>query len=76
MGKTKRQLHIRIGEHLGYIKHKEPKSPLAQHFLLHHQSKVDGLHVKGIYALKLNKRHGDFDKVLLKKFWIYRLHIF
>lgn len=76
IGKTKRQLCIRIGEHLRDIKKKEPDSPLAQHFLQFHQASTDRLKVKGIYALKLSNRRGDFDRILLKKdkFRIYKLN--
>lgn len=76
IGKTERQLWVPIGEHLRGVKHKELKSPLAQHFLLHHKSKPDGLRVRGINALQHSKREGDFDRVLLQKekFWIYKLN--
>lgn len=79
IGKTKRQLKIRIGEHLRDIKkerdpEKGQESPVPKHFAQYHQCRTDGLKVKGIYALKLPTR-GDFDRILLQKekWWIFTL---
>lgn len=74
VGKTKRQLRVRFGEHLKSIRLKEETS-VAQHFLDFHQGKTTGLRVKGFYALSLTDRRGDFDRVLLRKEkkWIFRL---
>lgn len=68
---------MRIGEHLREIKDKEkiPEKPLARHFALEHGRSTKGMLVKGIYALKISSRRGDFDRVLLQKEkrWVYRL---
>lgn len=77
--KTKRQLKVRIGEHLvdiGKEKDRDPEkgqeSPVVKHFAQYHQGKTDGLKVKGIYFLKLAARRGD--RILLqKKWWIFML---
>lgn len=58
------------------MKEKEPKKPLARHFKEVHGGDPKGMKVKGIYALHLSPRRGDFDKVLIKKekWWIYTLN--
>lgn len=68
IGKTKRALKVRIGEHLRDIrrerekvlekKKKKRERPVAKHFVQYHQGKTDGLKVKGIYTLKLPARRG------------------
>lgn len=77
VGKTKWSLKIRIGEHLREINDKEklPDKPLAKHFAQCHDRSSRGLTVKGIYALKLPNRRGDFDRILLpkEKWSVYRL---
>ena len=77
IGKTKRLLRVRIGEHLRGIneKIKTPEKSLAKHFAKYHNKDSSGLTVKGIYRLKLSSRRGDFDRVLLQKekWWIYHL---
>lgn len=77
VGKTKRSLKTRIGEHLREItaKGKIPEKPLAKHFSLCHGGSTNGLTVKGIYALKLPPRWGDYDRILLQKEnrWVYKL---
>lgn len=75
IGKTKRKLKIRIGEHLTSIRKKEDDRPVALHFLNFHQANPAGLKVRGIYALKLSNRRGDFDRILLQKekMWIFRI---
>lgn len=74
VSKTKRQLWIRISEHLKSIKLKE-ETPVAQHFSMYHSGKSSGLRFKGFFALNLSACRGDFDRVLLKKekSWIFRL---
>lgn len=79
IGKTKRTLRIRIGEHLRDIRKeregvgeregekRKGERPVAKHFARYHQGKLDGLKVKGIYTLKLPARRGDFDCILLQK---------
>lgn len=77
IGKTKRQLKVRIGERLREIndKTKIPEKPLAKHFAQYHSGSSRGMKVKGIYALKLPPRRGDFDRILQQKekWWVYRL---
>lgn len=55
IGKPKRHLRVRKGEHIREMKEKEPEQPLAQHF-----QKVrggcEGIKVKGIYTLNLPPR--------------------
>lgn len=74
VGKTKRQLRVHIGEHLCEIndKSKIPEKPLAKHFAQYHGGNSRGMKVKGIYALKLPSRRGDFDCILLQKenWWV------
>lgn len=67
IGKTKRQLGVRISEHLGSIKKKEDDRPLALHFLQYHKTDPRNVKVRGIYALKRSARRGDFDTILLQK---------
>lgn len=75
IGKTKRPLKVRIGEHLRKINEKEkiPEKPLAKHFAQFHGRSSKGLTVKGIYVLKLP--NSNFDQILLQKekWWVYRL---
>ena len=82
VGKTKRQLKVRIGEHIRDIRNEEKEeekrkkpgyiekfhdSPVARHFLQFHGGKSDGLKVKGFYTLNLPARRGDHDKILNQK---------
>lgn len=75
IGKTKRKLSIRFGEHIREMNEKEPKKPLARHFKKYHGGDPRGMTIKGIYALHLSPRRGDFDKVLMRKekWWIFTL---
>lgn len=74
IGKTKRQLCVRIGENMREMKDKESEKPLAKHFQKVHRGSYEGLKIKGICALKLPPRRRDFDEVLLKeKWWIFKL---
>lgn len=78
-----RQLRTRIGEHLCSIrniqKSKDKDNPkwgsIAQHFERSPNSSIDGLKVRGFFALSLPNRRGDYEKVLLQKEkeWIFRL---
>lgn len=72
--KTKRQLCIRIGEHIASI-NKDDDCPLVLHFTQFHLGNQKGLTVKGIYVLNQPLRRGDFDTILLQKekMWIYNL---
>lgn len=53
----------------------EKLNPMVQHFRKAHSGRVEGLLVKGILALKLPQRRGDFDKVLqqVERRWIFDL---
>lgn len=75
IGKTKRQLRIRLGEHMREIGEKNPDKPVARHFAQFHQGKLSGMRVKGIYVLNLSSRRGNYDQVLQQKekWWIFRL---
>lgn len=79
IGKTKRQLRVRIGEHISGIrnkkKNKEDDRPIPVHFAKFHDSNPRGLTVKGIYVLNLPPRRGDFKTILLQKekMWTYYL---
>lgn len=53
IGKTKRQLRIRIGEHIASIKKQDDERPLALHFTQFHQGNPNGVTVKGVYVLNL-----------------------
>lgn len=76
VGKTKRQLGVRIGKHLSSIRNPRnqdnpERAPIAQHFDMFHNSSPDGLRVKGFFALTLSNHRGDFDTVLLLKEKVY-----
>lgn len=66
MGKTKRQLCVRLGEHVKSINLNED-NPTGQHF--------EVLRVIGFFALNLWTWRGDVDMVLLRKekAWIFRM---
>lgn len=57
------------------MKEKVPEKPLAKHFQKVHGGSMEGMRIKGIYALKLSPRRGDFNRAFLKKekWWIYKL---
>lgn len=67
VGKTKRQLRIRIGEHITSIKKKDDERPLAMNFNQCHQGDPKRLMVRSISVLNLPTRRGDFDTILLQK---------
>lgn len=75
VGKTKRQLRVRVGEHVQSILNKDDDRPLSLHFLEKHDGDPSGLKCKGIYKLNLPPRRGDFDKMLYQKekMWIFML---
>lgn len=75
IGKTKRQFRIRLGEHMREILEKNPDKPLARHFAQYHWGKLSDMQVKGIYALNISSRRGDFDQIFQQKEkrWIFRL---
>ncbi len=72
VGKTSRQLKTRFAEHRSAIRHHEPKSPVAQHFFKLRHS-ISTLQYIGIEAVKLPRRRGDINHLLLKReaYWIY-----
>lgn len=76
VGKTKRQLKIRIGGHIQSIIKKEDERPLSLYFVNFHGGDPRGLLVKGIYRLNLPSRRGDFDRILYQKekIWIFNLN--
>ena len=74
VGKTKRELKIRISEHKSNIRNKDVKSPVARHFnAVGHE--VCSLRFQGIEAIQPLKRGGDRNKFLLQReaWWIHNL---
>ena len=74
VGKTKRELKVRISEHKSNIRNKDEKSPVARHFnAVGH--KVCSLRFQGIEAIQPLKRGGDRDRFLLQReaWWIHTL---
>lgn len=76
VGKTKRQLKVRVGEHVQRIIKKDDECPLSLHFLKVHGGEPKGLKCKGIYRLNLPPTRGDFDRILYQKekMWIFNLN--
>lgn len=74
MGKTKRQLCVRLGEHVKSINLNED-NPTGQHFAKCHNGHPEVLRVIGFFALNLWTWRGDVDMVLLRKekAWIFRM---
>ncbi len=72
--KTSRPLKNRISEHRCAIRHRDPKSPVAQHFANSRHS-VSTLQYIGIEVVKCPRRGGDINKLLLQReaFWIFTL---
>ncbi len=75
MGKTSRQLKTHIAEHKCAIRQHDPRSPIAQNFSKFKHS-VSTLQYIGIEAVKLPRRGGDINNLLLKReaYWIYTLN--
>ena len=74
VGKTKRELKIRIGEHKSNIRNNDEKSPVARHFNeMGH--KVCSLRFQGIEVVSPLRRGGDRNNALLKceARWIHQL---
>ena len=74
VGKTKRELKIRISEHKSNIRNKDEKSPVTRHFnAVGH--KICDLRFQGIELVKPLKRGGDREKLLLQReaWWIHNL---
>ncbi len=74
VGKTSRPLKNLISEHRCAIRHRDPKSPVAQHFANSRHS-VSTLQYIGIEAVKCPRRGDDMNKLLLQReaFWIFTL---
>ena len=65
MGKTKRQLRLRINEHKSSIRRADPKSAIARHFAHDNHSMAD-LTFCGIDMVSHERQGGDIDKALLQ----------
>ena len=75
VGKTTRELRIRISEHKSNIRNKDEKSSVARHFnVAGHE--VCSLRFQGIEVVSPLKRGGDRDRALLQResYWIHSLH--
>ncbi len=74
VGKTSRPLKNRISEHRCAIRHRDPKSPVAQHFANSRHS-VSTLQHIGIEVVKCPRRGGDINILILQReaFWIFTL---
>ncbi len=74
VGKTKRELRIRISEHKSSIRNSDEKSSVARHFNSAGHD-VCSLRFQGIEEVKPLKRGGDREKALLQReaFWIHTL---
>ncbi|XP_040206678.1 uncharacterized protein LOC120937480 [Rana temporaria] len=75
VGKTIREFRKRIGQHISSIIGKDDTSPVAMHFMDHHESVATGMQCMVIYKLELSNRRGDWDKILQQKEakWIFLL---
>ena len=74
VGKTNRELKVRITEHKSNIRNKDEKSSIARHFnLVGHN--VSTLRFQGIQVIPPLRRGGDREKKLLQQecFWIHNL---
>uniref|UniRef100_A0A674E9P8 Reverse transcriptase domain-containing protein n=1 Tax=Salmo trutta TaxID=8032 RepID=A0A674E9P8_SALTR len=74
VGKTKRELKVRISEHRSTIRCKNLTYPVAAHFLEAGHS-ISSLRYIGIEHVTLPRRGGDLDNLLLKReaAWIFNL---
>ena len=74
VGKTKRELKVRISEHRSTIRCKNFTYPVAAHFLEAGHS-ISSLRYIGIEIVTLPRRGGDLDNLLLKRdaAWIFNL---
>ncbi len=74
VGKTSRPLKNRISEHRCAIRHRDPKSPVAQHFANSRHSNST-LQYIGIEGVKCPWCGGDINILLLQReaFWIFTL---
>lgn len=74
VGKTKRELRRRIGEHVSdIIKRKD--TPIARHVETCHDGEVTSVRFQGIEHVRASPRGGDLDVRLLQKEarWIFML---
>lgn len=74
MGSTRRQLKVRIQEHILHIRKRVLEAPLIQRFIELQHSSTD-LSCVVLEILKESATHTDLYRVLLqrKSFWIFRL---
>lgn len=74
VGKTKRQLRRRIGEHLRDIRHGRD-TPLARHVNEMHGGDPRCIKFLVIEVIRPTERRGDIDRTILQKEveWIHRL---
>ena len=66
IGKTKRELKLRISEHKSNIRNNDERSPVARHFN-EKGHKVCSLRFQGIEMVAPLRRGGDRDNLLLRK---------
>ena len=74
IGKTKRELKVRICEHKCAIRNQDEKSSVARHFNSANHS-ISDLRFFGIEVVKMPKRGGDRDRLLLQR-ECYYIHLF
>lgn len=74
VGKTLRELHRHVLEHIGDILHSRDTA-IARHMRSRHSKDPFGIKFCGIKLIRPNVRRGDLDRLLLQKEagWIYRL---
>lgn len=74
VGKTKRELRIRISEHKSSVRNFDEKSCVMRHFNSTGHD-VCSLRFQGMKEVKLLKRAGNREKVLLQRevYWIHTL---
>ncbi|KAJ8356539.1 hypothetical protein SKAU_G00193330 [Synaphobranchus kaupii] len=74
VGKTNRQLRVRINEHRSSIRRGDPKSPVARHFQ-EAEHPVTTLRFCGIDKINPSRRHTDIEFKLLQceSRWIFML---
>ena len=74
VGKTSRELRVRISEHKSTIRNKDDKSSVARHFMEAGHD-ICTLRFQGIESIVASRRGGDRDRLLLQReaFWIHEL---
>ena len=75
VGKTSRELKVRISEHRSSIRTASLTSPVAQHFVQYNHL-VSSLRYTAIEKVERPKRGGNFENIILKReaFWISHLN--